>query len=226
MSGKWLGFNTRPRWLAVCVVAAMVAAGHLHASEAQPSQPAGDTPPAEPLGLAAMREFAHKMLEAGSYELALEAYRTIIRHTPSDPVSHSDLAGALASLRMYAEAADAIDASMAIERLDAQRLALAAMIYGAVRRHEDAFRASLDGAELGDTEAMFALVNMYEQGLGAPLDPVRAFEWAERAARAGHLEAMAVLERTYREGRLGQPADAERAGLWAHRLAEAASVWK
>jgi TPR repeat protein len=175
----------------------------------------------EPGGLETMRALALELLRVQDYDGSIEVYREITKHTPDDPKSHYDLAGALSFIKRYEEAVEPIRAAIRLEPNNARAQEMAALIYLNLKRYEEAFDATLKSAELGEPTAMYSLVNMYERGLGVEANPDKAVHWAIRAAEHGHLGAMALLEEIYRTGRLGRAVDPARADAWANRLREA-----
>jgi TPR repeat protein len=172
-------------------------------------------------GLETMRALALELLRVQDYDGSIEVYREITKHTPDDPKSHYDLAAALSFIKRYEEAVEPIRAAIRLEPNNARAQEMAALIYLNLKRYEEAFDATLKSAELGESTAMYSLVNMYERGLGVAANPDKAVHWAIRAAEHGHLGAMALLEEIYRTGRLGRAVDPARADAWANRLREA-----
>lgn len=55
-------------------------------------------------------------------------------------------------------------------------------------------------AQNGDAAAQLELAEAHLTGRGAAQDPVKAVEWATRAATQGSLHAQVLLARLYREG--------------------------
>lgn len=174
-----------------------------------------------PGDLEAMRALAFGLLWAEDYEGSIELYREIARHAPDDPKSHYDLAGTLSFLRLYEEAVEPIETAIRLDPDNLRAQEMAALIYLSLRRYEEAFAATLKSAELGESTAMYSLVNMYEKGLGVTADQDLAVYWAVRAAEHGHLGAMAIMEEAYRTGRFGRPVDPRLADQWAGRLRDA-----
>jgi len=62
---------------------------------------------------------------------------------------------------------------------------------------EDRARLIREGAEAGVPEAQAVYGQMLLDGAGVPRDPVAAFSWFLRAARAGHLMGLNMLGRCY-----------------------------
>jgi len=190
---------------------------------------AGDAPQAEPRddprvvpeGLAEMRDYARRLIDAGHYEDAVAAYIAIAEHAPGDPRAHYEVAGTMAFLRMYPQLVPRIERAIALDPDNALYLELAAMTYAHLGRHREAFEATLRGARLGDTKAMYSLAGLYEKGRGTPASGADALRWLERAARAGHMGAMDAMARVYRDGRYGQAPDAARARAWREMLRRA-----
>ena len=176
---------------------------------------------APPKGLEAMRTLALELLRLQDYEGSIEVYREITRHTPNDPKSHYDLAGALSFIKLYDEAVEPMRAAIRLNPGDARAHEMAALIFLNLKRYDEAFEETLKSAELGEPTAMYSLVNMYEKGLGVEVDQDKAAYWAEQAAENGHLGAMAIMEEAYRTGRFARQKDPAMADHWAKRLREA-----
>ncbi|MDX1512386.1 MAG: tetratricopeptide repeat protein [Gammaproteobacteria bacterium] len=172
----------------------------------------------QPKGLETMRALAVELLRVQDYEGSIEVYREITRHTPDDPKSHYDLAGALSFIRLFDDAVEPITTAIRLDPENARFQEMAALIFLNLERYEEAFSATMKSAELGEPTAMYSLVNMYEKGLGVKADPDKAVYWAEQAAERGHLGAMAILEEAYRTGRFERRVDAQLADQWARRL--------
>jgi hypothetical protein len=69
-----------------------------------------------------------------------------------------------------------------------------------------------------DTDAAlhgFRYASLLLEGRVVPRDTRRAFDYAYRSALIGHLPAMELVERMYREG-IGTTQDLEQASVWAH----------
>jgi TPR repeat protein len=76
---------------------------------------------------------------------------------------------------------------------------------------EKAFHWHKRAAELGDSEAAYAVGNCLENGEGAPRDEKQALQWYENAAEKGSAWAHRALARAYRFGGLGRGIDCEKA---------------
>lgn len=174
-----------------------------------------------PGDIEAMRVLAFELLWLEDYERSIEVYREIARHTPDDPKSHYDLAGTLSFLRLYEEAVEPITTAIRLDPDNVRMHEMAAMIFLSLRRYQEAFAAMLNSAELGESTAMYSLVDMYEKGLGVTADQDQAMYWAERAAEHGHMGAMVIMEEAYRSGRFGRRIDPKLADEWAKRLRDA-----
>lgn len=83
---------------------------------------------------------------------------------------------------------------------------------GAIRKVQRA-------AESGILEAVFLMGTAYDEGLGKPVDPVRAAVWHRRAAERGHVLGAHVLGNQYSDGR-GVEEDPAQAVEWWTRAAE------
>ncbi len=171
-----------------------------------------------------MRGLAKILLSQARFDEAVEAYTLIADAIPEDAAAHYDLAGALAFIRRYAEAIDAVERAIALDDSDARFYELAAVSHQQLSQFSEAFEATRRGAELGDIKAMYTLAGMYEHGRGTESSDPHARRWLERAADGGHLGAMDAMIRVYRDGLYGQPRNLERAAEWQARLdAELAS---
>lgn len=177
----------------------------------------------DPADLATMRALALELLRHQDYDRSIALYREIARQSPRDPESHYDLAAALSFVRRYEEAARPIGIAIRLAPEDLKAQEMAALIFLNLRWFEQAFQATLNAAKLGESTAMFSVVNMYEQGQGVEQDADEAVYWAVQAAERGHLGAMALMEEAYGSGRLGRTIDDEKARAWAKRLQEAKS---
>ena len=187
------------------LLAAALASGHAHAAEL-------------PDGIDEMRAFARQAMAAEQYPDALAAYGTIAEHAPDDDRAHYEYAATLAFLRMFPEAVPPIERALELAPRNTLYLELAAMTYQQLRRHDDAFAATLRGAEAGDIKAMYGVAGMYEHGRGVAASDAAALTWLTRAAESGHLGAMDAMARVYRDGLYGQAPDAPRAAAWTRRL--------
>lgn len=74
-------------------------------------------------------------------------------------------------------------------------------------------------AEAGVLEAVFLMGTAYDEGLGKPVDPVRAAEWHRRAGERGHVLGAHNLGNQYAAGR-GVEENHARAAEWWLRAAE------
>ncbi len=175
----------------------------------------------EPPGLAEMRVFAKRLLVTEQYAEALNTYITIAELTPQDPRSHYDVAGTMAFLQMYADAAPRIERAIALDPENVLYLELAALTYQQLDRLPEAFDATRRGARLGDIKAMYALSYMYRDGHGVEASQREALLWLERSARAGHMSAMDTMAQVYRDGLYGETPDRGRAQEWQRMLERA-----
>lgn len=85
---------------------------------------------------------------------------------------------------------------------------------------EEAARLYTLAAAQGDAEAQAALGNFYLTGRGVAKDEKKALSHFSEAAEQGHVLAMQVLAKAYREGGFGQKPDPAQAAHWEARLAE------
>lgn len=173
------------------------------------------------LDLSEMLQIAQGHIESGDYAAALLAYDATVDAYPENPVSHYELAGAQAFLRLYVPASEAIRNAIRLAPDEPRYYALAALLFEQLGNRKRVLQAYLAGARLGDAAAMFALVAIYERGLGVSANPSTALVWAIASAEAGHLGAMALLIRIYHEGGLGVSPDVEQAAVWRARLTRA-----
>jgi TPR repeat protein len=85
---------------------------------------------------------------------------------------------------------------------------------------EEAARLYALAAVQGDAEAQAALGNFYLTGRGVAKDEKKALSYFSEAAEQGHVLAMQVLAKAYREGGFGLRPDPAQASRWEARLAE------
>lgn len=163
------------------------------------------------------RDLAHATYVAGNYQRAIGIYLELTARQPDEARAWADHAGALGSLRHYGEAALSMDRAVRIAPGDLGINQLAAIIYRAAGRLDEALAAERRAALLGDEMAMFELAQMYKYGVGVEVDPDAAFSWLRRAAEAGHGFAMTQMAEIYLDGQYGQPVDTDRAFEWAER---------
>lgn len=174
-----------------------------------------------PDDIAVLRNLAKSLIAAGDFEATLGVQRDIVRRAPHEAEAHRDLAGTLGFIRRYDEAVEPIETANRLRPGDVVLHQAAALIYANAGRLEEAVRHTRAAAALGDARSMYDLHGFYRDGIGVAADPVEALRWVERAARGGHVKAMAVMAEIYAEGLLGQSADAAKATEWAVRARNA-----
>lgn len=164
-----------------------------------------------------LRLLARARVAAADFDGAIESYRALSLASPDDADAQYMLAGTLGFVRRYQEALAPIEAALRLEPewLAAHRAA--ALLYAHAGKPEEAARATLASAERGEITAMYDLYLFYRDGIGVAADFARARHWAERAAEAGHLRAVSLMVRVYREGMLGAIPDEARARAWEDR---------
>lgn len=140
------------------------------------------------------RLIARSLTKAGDYQRSIRVFRDVVAMTPSDPLSHYELAWMLTFVRRYKEAA---------------------IIFYFARTRTDVFRVSLKAAKLGDRVAMFETAEFCAAGEGVAADHAKAVNWMERAARAGHVTAMDRLVDIFLNDKLSQKPDDRKAEYWA-----------
>jgi TPR repeat protein len=84
--------------------------------------------------------------------------------------------------------------------------------------HSEALAAMQLCAEEGNAPSMILLAHAFENGLGAPKDPVRAVLWFKQAALAGYSVGQFHYGVALREGR-GVPRDEGQARFWLMQAA-------
>ncbi|MEM7407553.1 MAG: tetratricopeptide repeat protein [Pseudomonadota bacterium] len=171
---------------------------------------------AEPLS--ALRTQALSYVEDGHYGDALNAYQRIAELHPDDAQAHYDLAATMTFIRMYIDAQTPIARARRLAPDEPRFHALAALLHMVLNEHREAFAASLAGAKLGDAQAMFTLVGMYEAGRGTRQDSHEGLRWLIRAAEHEHLSALEMLVAEYTDGGSFARPDAGQARLWKARL--------
>lgn len=167
--------------------------------------------------LASRRHLALAYLSRNDYENTARVHGEIVALAPDEHTTHFDFAAALATFWRYEEALEPLAVALRLDPDHGPTLRLAAILYEANRRHDDAFAVIRRGAEGGDRLLMFALSAKYRRGLGTPVDPEAAFHWLNRAAEHGHITAMRMLRDILREGREGIPPDDAKAAYWDER---------
>ncbi|HSE77019.1 MAG TPA: hypothetical protein VLG66_03375 [Alphaproteobacteria bacterium] len=173
-----------------------------------------------PDDLDSRRNLAAAYLAVNDLENTDRVHREIIALIPDDPHAYYDYAAALSTFFEYKLAMEPIRAALRLAPDDLPTLRLAAIIFEQAKSYRDAFAAAHAGAEHGEVLLMFDTAVYYQRGLGTPVDPTAARLWFERAANAGHVAAMEILGKIYREGRDGAPVDAARAEYWEKRAAD------
>ncbi len=167
--------------------------------------------------VAVLRPLAGAFIADGDFDGAIVVYEIVLRSQPDDPQALYDLAGTLAFVRRYGEAAILFERLGTLRPDDVEVQRSLAVVYGHLGRQDDKRAALARAAALGDATAMVDLARHHGEGKHA--DPELAITWLEKAANAGHLGAMRRLVEIYRIGLLGQSADPTRATLWAERYA-------
>lgn len=167
--------------------------------------------------LSSRRNLALAYLSRNDYENTVRVHGEIVALAPDDHASHFDFAAALATFWRYEEALEPLAVALRLDPDHGPTLRLAAILYEANRRDEDAFAVIRRGAEAGDRLQMFALSAKYRRGRGIAADPDAAFLWLNRAAESGHITAMRMLRDIYREGREGIAIDDAKASYWDER---------
>ena len=74
-------------------------------------------------------------------------------------------------------------------------------------------------ANMGDSNAQFALGVCYDIGRGVEKDESQAANWVEKAAKQGHRDAQYMLSYFYRNG-IGVPKDDKQAVYWKKKYEE------
>ena len=87
-------------------------------------------------------------------------------------------------------------------------------------RYVDAFQILLPLAEKGVAEAQCIIGSIYQTGLGAPINGIKAVEWYLKAVEQGHALACHNLGTIYEVGMPGVPSDLEQAKFFQNRAAE------
>ena len=79
--------------------------------------------------------------------------------------------------------------------------------------YASAFKVWLPKAQEGDAEAQNIVGQVFEKGLGQPVDYPSAFAWYKKSAEQGNADAQLNLGHLYEKG-LGTPVDQEAANQW------------
>lgn len=179
-----------------------------------------DAAEAAPGDLDLQRVLARAYIEIGDFASAVDVYEAIAKAKPDDFGALYDLSGALGFVRRYEESSRVLKRMIALEPGNVETHKALAITYLQLDLPEDAFAETRAAAELGEPVAMYDMFIYLRDGFGTVRDPARAVEWAERAAEAGHLKAMAKLIEIYQQGLMGRAVDDEKAVKWARRLHE------
>jgi len=102
-----------------------------------------------------------------------------------------DVVGAMAPLRQAANAGHA------------KAQVLLAEIYDRSEFDEEAVALYRKAAVQGDSDGMFGLGGMLAAGEGVKKDALEARQWIQKAAEAGHKQAINVMAQAYLKGELG-----------------------
>ena len=170
-----------------------------------------------PQDVAVLRHLARSLVAVGDFAAAVDVQRAIVTLRPADAGAHYDLAGTLGFIRRYAEAAAPIEAAIRLAPGDIAARQAAAVIYFNSGAAEAAVAHTRKAAALGDARSMYDMFRYTRDGTGVAADAAGAFGWLERAARGGHVKAMAVMAEAYLEGLYGRTADTAKATHWARR---------
>lgn len=170
-----------------------------------------------PASVELQQKLGDALVYLGDYDGASVAFREVTRFKPKDVAAHMQLAGTLAFVQRYVEAVDPIEAAMQLDPMHIPAYRAAAIIYHQAQRRTDMVRVTMRAAELGDPISMYDLIAYFRDGYGVARDIDTAFAWAQRAAAAGHMKALAYMVRVHLEGLLDQPVDENKAAAWAQR---------
>lgn len=160
------------------------------------------------------RHLGRALLDLGDGMGGANEFGAIAEENQSDPRAWYDYAAALATDYRFADAAKAIERSLALDPRPFEANKIAVLVYERTGREAEAYQANLRLAALGDRIAMNDIAEALLEGRGVTADPGAAVPWLVRAAEAGHFGAMALLARVYAEGLYGQARDAARAEYW------------
>jgi len=177
-------------------------------------------------GITQMRTLAKQLMHDGEYGEAINTYQAIADAAFDDARAHYDLAAAMTFIQMYIDAQAPLARARQLQPAQPRYHALAALLHMQLGQDQGAFEASLLGAKLGDSRAMFVLVGMYMGGRGVTRDADLARSWLVRAAEAGHLGALDMLVRLHRDGTTGEgglqaPVDKRLSSQWQTRMDKA-----
>ncbi|MCC7046003.1 MAG: sel1 repeat family protein [Alphaproteobacteria bacterium] len=173
-----------------------------------------------PGDVALRRHLGRALLDIGDGMGGANEFGAIAEEKQTDALAWYEYAAALATDYRFADAAKAIERSLALDPQPFEANKIAVLVYERTGRETEAYRANLRLAALGDRIAMNGIAEALLEGRGVPADPGAAVPWLVRAAEAGHFGAMALLARVYAEGLYGQALDAVRAEYW-NRKADA-----
>jgi TPR repeat protein len=163
------------------------------------------------------RHLGKALLDLGDGMGGANEFGAIAEEKRTDAFAWYEYAAALATDYRFADAAKAIERSLALDPLPFEANKIAVLVYERTGREGAAYAANLRLAELGDRIAMNDIADALVDGRGVKADPPAAVGWFVRAAEAGHFGAMSMLARIYAEGLYGQRRDAAKAAHWARR---------
>jgi TPR repeat protein len=174
---------------------------------------------AKPGDIELRRHLGRALLDIGDGMGGANEFGAIAEEKQTDARSWYDYAAALATDYRFADAAKAIERSLAIDPVPFEANKIAVLVYERTGRAPDAYACNLRLAAMGDRIAMNDIADALVEGRGVAADPPAAVAWFVRAAEAGHFGAMSMLARIYSEGLYGQKRDPALAQRW-HRKAE------
>lgn len=152
----------------------------------------------------------------------IAVFRKLAEEHPANEAAHFNLAGALASVSAYKDAAAPIERALELSAIKWEIQKLAAAIHLNNRNYPRAHEMHRELATAGDRTAMFDLAEDYALGRGTGHDQPLARQWYEEAAKAGHVGAMTVLAAKLESGAFGDPKDPGSAAYWRQQASEAA----
>jgi len=174
---------------------------------------------AKPGDIELRRHLGRALLDIGDGLGGANEFGAIAEEKRTDARAWYEYAAALATDYRFADAAKAIERSLALDLRPYEANKIAVLVYERTGRTAEAYQANLRLAAQGDRIAFNDIAEALVDGRGIKADPSAAVAWFVRAAEAGHFGAMSMLARIYAEGLYGQARDPALAQRW-HRKAE------
>jgi|GEM_PF-3171967 len=169
-----------------------------------------------------LRSLGNAYFHADRFLESHQAYQSALRLTPRDAGLHYEYASLLVLVNEYTEGVREAETAVRLAPDHRASWSLLATCYRYMNQPQAALKATRRAAELGDRREAYALAHYHATGQeGAVRDPLLEMRWLERAAQAGHVEAMEDLSQLYAQGRPGIAPNSDKSRYW-HKRAVAA----